>query len=147
MISIHVPAWGTTCRLSAVSCRCSPISIHVPAWGTTRRSSRHQTRKHFNPRARMGHDSNSNILELHPYNSLPLSSVASSTRNNVLSIGNMQHIHQTKKQNKNCRHREPPGKTLGTTPSRKKKLKYQRIIHIQTRLRSHMLNMISSLLS
>ena len=33
-ISIHVPAWGTTCfRFSLESF--NPISIHVPAWGTT----------------------------------------------------------------------------------------------------------------
>ena len=34
MISIHVPAWGTTVRLYSVS-NVSRISIHVPAWGTT----------------------------------------------------------------------------------------------------------------
>jgi len=32
------------------------ISIHVPAWGTTKRISVTSTQKNFNPRARMGHD-------------------------------------------------------------------------------------------
>ena len=34
VISIHVPAWGTTKRLPE-SARIHQISIHVPAWGTT----------------------------------------------------------------------------------------------------------------
>ena len=33
-ISIHVPAWGTTITLCK-DCRYRTISIHVPAWGTT----------------------------------------------------------------------------------------------------------------
>ena len=33
-ISIHVPAWGTTCSGKGKS-RSNKISIHVPAWGTT----------------------------------------------------------------------------------------------------------------
>ena len=36
-ISIHVPAWGTTSD-SFFSVRSSCISIHVPAWGTTGKS-------------------------------------------------------------------------------------------------------------
>ena len=34
LISIHVPAWGTT-AVKATRSGLSPISIHVPAWGTT----------------------------------------------------------------------------------------------------------------
>ena len=34
LISIHVPAWGTTRRIRADK-RLREISIHVPAWGTT----------------------------------------------------------------------------------------------------------------
>ena len=34
LISIHVPAWGTTIGCVA-TCRAGVISIHVPAWGTT----------------------------------------------------------------------------------------------------------------
>ena len=33
-ISIHVPAWGTTCCVEECFLHCV-ISIHVPAWGTT----------------------------------------------------------------------------------------------------------------
>ena len=36
MISIHVPAWGTTVWNSTCPKR-TPISIHVPAWGTTKK--------------------------------------------------------------------------------------------------------------
>ena len=35
MISIHVPAWGTTMVAFGASA-VFIISIHVPAWGTTR---------------------------------------------------------------------------------------------------------------
>ena len=35
VISIHVPAWGTTIRSVCLRWRLL-ISIHVPAWGTTR---------------------------------------------------------------------------------------------------------------
>ena len=86
-ISIHVPAWGTTwliCRIKEAL----EISIHVPAWGTTCinqqgrtaqkfqstfprgerpnsecKCSRERT-KNFNPRSRVGNDSNyfQNIL-------------------------------------------------------------------------------------
>ena len=34
IISIHVPAWGTTKHRRYCHCR-NAISIHVPAWGTT----------------------------------------------------------------------------------------------------------------
>ena len=34
MISIHVPAWGTTDAFFVIA-ECGRISIHVPAWGTT----------------------------------------------------------------------------------------------------------------
>ena len=41
MISIHVPAWGTTGRFTfQIYSRC--ISIHVPAWGTTRPLTAHR---------------------------------------------------------------------------------------------------------
>ena len=57
MISIHVPAWGTTVRLWAVHYYLE-ISIHVPAWGTTQIPllicSQHYN---FNPRSRVGNDS------------------------------------------------------------------------------------------
>ena len=36
VISIHVPAWGTTVWNSTCPKR-TPISIHVPAWGTTKK--------------------------------------------------------------------------------------------------------------
>ena len=34
VISIHIPAWGTTTGEALAVC-CIVISIHVPAWGTT----------------------------------------------------------------------------------------------------------------
>ena len=57
VISIHVPAWGTT----AVCPTCGqmlPISIHVPAWGTTADVSKTDStfQKDFNPRSRVGND-------------------------------------------------------------------------------------------
>ncbi len=56
VISIHVPAWGTTtneaARLSVVH-----ISIHVPAWGTTALVySEKEDVCDFNPRSREGND-------------------------------------------------------------------------------------------
>ncbi len=79
MISIHVPAWGTTCLFNLSLGDCN-ISIHVPAWGTTRGVSQLECRDvfqstcprgarrrcelclilrlYFNPRARVGHDIN-----------------------------------------------------------------------------------------
>ena len=38
VISIHVPAWGTTSRIKTIS-GLMTISIHVPAWGTTQKLS------------------------------------------------------------------------------------------------------------
>ena len=35
VISIHVPAWGTTIAPTRRCCSFTNISIHVPAWGTT----------------------------------------------------------------------------------------------------------------
>ena len=57
MISIHVPAWGTTYQILQ-SLRLLPISIHVPAWGTTLSASVIQCKyDYFNPRSRVGNDS------------------------------------------------------------------------------------------
>ena len=56
VISIHVPAWGTTGMQAAVDA-CKDISIHVPAWGTTRdKCFTDGQRKYFNPRSRVGND-------------------------------------------------------------------------------------------
>ena len=56
LISIHVPAWGTTNALED-TITFSDISIHVPAWGTT---GLHQAEisvyRNFNPRSRVGND-------------------------------------------------------------------------------------------
>ena len=55
-ISIHVPAWGTTTKLTDHITR-SDISIHVPAWGTTWGSFEIDGGKvDFNPRSRVGND-------------------------------------------------------------------------------------------
>ena len=58
VISIHVPAWGTTTVvLCAAVDHC--ISIHVPAWGTTKtRSQKIKDKEDFNPRSRVGNDAN-----------------------------------------------------------------------------------------
>ena len=56
VISIHVPAWGTTLE-DAAKARKIAISIHVPAWGTTIRGCRKSTQnRNFNPRSRVGND-------------------------------------------------------------------------------------------
>ena len=56
LISIHVPAWGTTGCGQTVRCSGS-ISIHVPAWGTTHRCPLLlQADQYFNPRSRVGND-------------------------------------------------------------------------------------------
>ena len=56
MISIHVPAWGTTSQEPCMSCM-KGISIHVPAWGTTTGHPRTSPSiHHFNPRSRVGND-------------------------------------------------------------------------------------------
>ena len=57
LISIHVPAWGTTSANSASPSYPLFISIHVPAWGTTAGAlpvSYHS--QDFNPRSRVGND-------------------------------------------------------------------------------------------
>ena len=57
VISIHVPAWGTTLRVFRTS-HANPISIHVPAWGTTKFDILQiRLAKDFNPRSRVGNDS------------------------------------------------------------------------------------------
>ena len=56
MISIHVPAWGTTTP-SVMKPDGSVISIHVPAWGTTWSRFRGvDGYDDFNPRSRVGND-------------------------------------------------------------------------------------------
>ena len=56
VISIHVPAWGTTLRVFRTS-HANPISIHVPAWGTTKFDILQiRLAKDFNPRSRVGND-------------------------------------------------------------------------------------------
>ena len=56
MISIHVPAWGTTTAVLIDSDRFN-ISIHVPAWGTTMETFiRSIASGNFNPRSRVGND-------------------------------------------------------------------------------------------
>ena len=81
VISIHVPAWGTTvhfCDLAISHFYFNPrsrvgndewnqvdniyssISIHVPAWGTTRQEDMTTiTIYNFNPRSRVGNDAGS----------------------------------------------------------------------------------------
>ena len=57
IISIHVPAWGTTSNLSQ-KCVYVSISIHVPAWGTTiNGNAGRRNVRNFNPRSRVGNDS------------------------------------------------------------------------------------------
>ena len=56
VISIHIPAWGTTTGEALAVC-CIVISIRVPAWGTTF-VAQAQTALlvDFNPRSRVGND-------------------------------------------------------------------------------------------
>ena len=55
-ISIHVPAWGTT-SYSLMRTLAFVISIHVPAWGTTVCSGTSSVIYYnFNPRSRVGND-------------------------------------------------------------------------------------------
>ncbi len=57
-ISIHAPAWGTTHHLHSLF-RTRFISIHAPAWGTTQqRWTFIRTLENFNPRPRVGDDTN-----------------------------------------------------------------------------------------
>ena len=56
VISIHIPAWGTTAGRK-VSQLLRSISIHVPAWGTTTALNELQELYNdFNPRSRVGND-------------------------------------------------------------------------------------------
>ena len=56
LISIHVPAWGTT-HYHLHNPQFPKISIHVPAWGTTRLwRKRNKGLQNFNPRSRVGND-------------------------------------------------------------------------------------------
>ena len=78
VISLHVPAWGTTAFLYSTAARIG-ISIHVPAWGTTpsasitdelikifqsafprgerrRSTTMSRSNENFNPRSRVGND-------------------------------------------------------------------------------------------
>ena len=51
-----VTAWGTT-RTPRHIINMMVISIHVPAWGTTGRRKRlHKSNRYFNPRSRVGND-------------------------------------------------------------------------------------------
>ena len=62
LISIHVPAWGTTSRIQRNSALVK-ISIHVPAWGTTENDLRFlDAVLNFNPRSRVGNDRNGHLL-------------------------------------------------------------------------------------
>ena len=55
VISIHIPAWGTTTGEALAVC-CIVISIHVPAWGTTKIYPVNKLFCYFNPRSRVGND-------------------------------------------------------------------------------------------
>ena len=56
VISIHVPAWGTTSGADG-DFGANTISIHVPAWGTTQTGlALASPRSNFNPRSRVGND-------------------------------------------------------------------------------------------
>ena len=56
VISIYVPAWGTTWFVKSLCIR-HKISIHVPAWGTTQSVAACVGRQdYFNPRSRVGND-------------------------------------------------------------------------------------------
>ena len=56
MLSIHVPAWGTT-YLVNINLFANLLSIHVPAWGTTATASTQLLLTFpFNPRSRVGND-------------------------------------------------------------------------------------------
>ena len=55
-VSIHAPAWGATFSALRRGSR-RTVSIHAPAWGATRSITRSsQSRRSFNPRARVGRD-------------------------------------------------------------------------------------------
>ena len=56
IISIHVPAWGTTVHRRNIMMLIL-ISIHVPAWGTTNwQNNIFYELIYFNPRSRVGND-------------------------------------------------------------------------------------------
>ena len=56
-ISIHVPAWGTTLISAFGKTQILSISIHVPAWGTTFLFlGIGGSERDFNPRSRVGND-------------------------------------------------------------------------------------------
>ena len=57
-VSIHAPAWGATAAKFEVA-KFMGVSIHAPAWGATLCKDLNLAFLHcFNPRARMGRDSN-----------------------------------------------------------------------------------------
>ena len=59
-ISIHAPAWGATDTVW-MWVSVFDISIHAPAWGATNSDTRHTSPdNHFNPRSRMGSDTENN---------------------------------------------------------------------------------------
>ena len=61
LISIHVPAWGTTVLWLRFR-KTHQISIHVPAWGTTADTGADENRSgDFNPRSRVGNDIDPNL--------------------------------------------------------------------------------------
>ena len=61
-ISIHAPAWGAT-RFAVDLLFSDYISIHAPAWGATNEGRFCRLcRKYFNPRTRVGCDSNSSVI-------------------------------------------------------------------------------------
>ena len=60
-VSIHAPVWGATVQ-GSVSIYTVKVSIHAPVWGATIRDSLwvHE-RKGFNPRTRVGCDTQKSV--------------------------------------------------------------------------------------
>ena len=80
IISIHVPAWGTTNQRQVVTLTGKSISIHVPAWGTTKVTEQAGARTgHFNPRSRVGNDFSNSFKTLASDNFNPRSRVGNDT--------------------------------------------------------------------
>jgi len=57
VVSIHAPVWGATCDHYNGGCT-RPVSIHAPVWGATSGMRKGELCGRFNPRARMGRDTN-----------------------------------------------------------------------------------------
>ena len=145
------------------------ISIHVPARGTTLRSGVVSASSDFNPRAREGHDYSScdtrpkSLISIHvPARGTTLNLIYYNSTHIILSLPPLKNIPHAnvifhmeinqksptqKNKPKTADIANPPEKSWAQPLREKKNLKNQRIIHIQTRLCSHMLNMIPPLFS